>query len=200
MHSVYHPSPLAVPSPNWTAISAFMTSEGLALKTPKVLDNFVFDVLPPNTPNTPKMREKSPEPNPTAAGIYDRLAFERRAAEERRCLEERRLEERRLEERRLEERRLEERRLEERRLEERRLEERRLEERRHHLPRVSSDCRTVTFANQVTARSLSLTPPPPYPEDLSVRHKNNNMEEEEEEEEEEQVVIPKREITEDCVR
>lgn len=60
--SSYHPSPLAVPSPNWTAISAFMTSEGLALKTPKVLDNFVFDVLPPNTPNTPKIgRERSPE-------------------------------------------------------------------------------------------------------------------------------------------
>ena len=45
----YHQSPLAEPSPNWTAISAFMISEGLALKTPKVLDNFVFDILPPNT-------------------------------------------------------------------------------------------------------------------------------------------------------
>merc|ERR1711892_1570943 len=84
--------PLAVPSPNWTAISAFMTSEGLALKTPKVLDNFVFDVLPPNTPSTPKVnRERSPEGR-------------------------------------------------------------------------------VTFADQ--PRPQSLTPPPPYPEDLSMRHKS----------------------------
>lgn len=190
MPSAYHPSPLAVPSPNWTAISAFMTSEGLALKTPKVLDNFVFDVLPPNTPNTPKLREKSPEP---PASMYDRLAFERRALEERRLEEQRRLEERRLEERRLEERRLEE----------RRLEERRLEERRHHHSRLPPDGRTVTFANQVTTRSVSLTPPPPYPEDLSVRHKSSMEEEEdqqEEEEEEKRIVVPKREIMEECTR
>ena len=213
MPSVYHPSPLAVPSPNWMAISAFMTSEGLALKTPKVLDNFVFDVLPPNTPNTPKMREKSPEP--PSANIYDRVAFERRAAEDRNRLDERRLEEqRRMDERRLEE---QQRRLEERRLEERRLDEqRRLDDRRlHHHRGPSSDCvgvRTVTFANQVTTRSLSLTPPPPYPEDLSVRHHHNKAtvddddEEDEEEEQQQQqqqqqhMVVPKREIMDDCVR
>merc|ERR1719384_165268 len=65
--SSYYPSPglVTVPSPNWTAISALLTNEGLALKTPKVLDNkFMFDVLPPNTPTgTAKVsREKSPEP------------------------------------------------------------------------------------------------------------------------------------------
>ena len=61
--SSYYPSPLAVPSPNWTAISALLSNEGLALKTPKVLDNFVFDVLPPNTPtgSTKVSRERSPE-------------------------------------------------------------------------------------------------------------------------------------------
>jgi len=57
-----HPSPLAMPSPNWNTVSRMMTKDGLALQTPKVLDNFVFDVLPPNTPNTPKVnRERSPE-------------------------------------------------------------------------------------------------------------------------------------------
>jgi len=61
--SSYYPSPLAVPSPNWTAISALLTNEGLALKTPKVLDNFVFDVLPPNTPtgSSKVSRERSPD-------------------------------------------------------------------------------------------------------------------------------------------
>ena len=61
--SSYYPSPLAVPSPNWTAISALLSNEGLALKTPKVLDNFVFDVLPPNTPtgSSKAHRERSPE-------------------------------------------------------------------------------------------------------------------------------------------
>jgi len=114
MPSSYHPSPLAVPSPNWTAISAFMTSEGLALKTPKVLDNFVFDVLPPNTPNTPKVcRERSPE-------CSQPLNYEK--------------------------------------------------------PKVQEDVRVkqrtegrVTFADH--PRPQSLTPPPPYPEDLSMRHK-----------------------------
>jgi len=57
-----HPSPLAMPSPNWCAVSRLMSKDSLALQTPKVLDNFVFDVLPPNTPNTPKVnRERSPE-------------------------------------------------------------------------------------------------------------------------------------------
>ena len=64
--SSYHPSPLAVPSPNWTAIKELLCSN---TQTPKVLDNFVFDVLPPNTPLTPtaktalaSCRERSPEP------------------------------------------------------------------------------------------------------------------------------------------
>lgn len=104
----YHPSPLAVPSPNWSTINDFM-SEGLALKTPKVLDNFVFDVLPPNTPNTPKNRDKSPE------RVYDRH-FERR-----------------------------------------------IEDRRRPEARVS-------FANH-PPRPTILTPPPPYPQDLSLRSK-----------------------------
>ena len=65
--SSYYPSPglVTVPSPNWTAISALLTNEGLALKTPKVLDNkFMFDVLPPNTPtgSAKLSREKSPDP------------------------------------------------------------------------------------------------------------------------------------------
>ena len=54
----YHQSPLAVPSPNWTAISAFMTSKGLTIKTPKVLDNFVFDILPPTLQALQKLSEK----------------------------------------------------------------------------------------------------------------------------------------------
>jgi len=57
-----HPSPLAMPSPNWSTVSRMMSKDGLALQTPKVLDNFVFDVLPPNTPNSLKVnRERSPE-------------------------------------------------------------------------------------------------------------------------------------------
>ena len=64
MPSSYHPSPLAVPSPNWTAIRELLSNT----QTPKVLDNFVFDVLPPNTP-TAKSRgerereQRSPEPS-----------------------------------------------------------------------------------------------------------------------------------------
>jgi len=106
----YHPSPLAVPSPNWSTIND-MVSEGFALKTPKVLDNFVFDVLPPNTPNTPKVREKSPE------SMYDRHL-----------------------------------------------------DRRHESDPRSRQTR-VTFANQ--PRPVALTPPPPpYPQDLSLRSVN----------------------------
>lgn len=115
MPSSYHPSPLAVPSPNWTAISAFMTSEGLALKTPKVLDNFVFDVLPPNTPSTPKVnRERSPESSQPLN--YEKHKFQ---------------------------------------------EDMRIKQRTEG---------RVTFADQ--PRPQSLTPPPPYPEDLSMRHKS----------------------------
>jgi len=115
MPSSYHPSPLAVPSPNWTAISAFMTSEGLALKTPKVLDNFVFDVLPPNTPSTPKVnRERSPENSQP-------LNYEKHKTQE----------------------------------------DMRIKQRTEG---------RVTFADQ--PRPQSLTPPPPYPEDLSMRHKS----------------------------
>ena len=58
MPSSYHPSPLAVPSPNWTAIRELLSNT----QTPKVLDNFVFDVLPPNTPTAKSYRERSPEP------------------------------------------------------------------------------------------------------------------------------------------
>jgi len=101
--AAHYPSPLAVPSPNWSKINDIM-AEGLALKTPKVLDNFVFDVLPPNTPNTPKVRDGSDE------SIYDRH-FDR--------------------------------------------------------PRTNGTGVRVTFANQ--PRPVSLTPPPPYPQDLSLR-------------------------------
>jgi len=111
----YHQSPLAVPSPNWTAISAFMSSEGLALKTPKVLDNFVFDVLPPNTPSTPKViRERSPE-------SCQPLNYEKHKIQE----------------------------------------DMRIKQRTEG---------RVSFADQ--PRPQSLTPPPPYPEDLSMRHKS----------------------------
>ena len=57
MPASYHPSPLAVPSPNWTAIKELLSNS----QTPKVLDNFVFDVLPPNTPTAKSYRERSPE-------------------------------------------------------------------------------------------------------------------------------------------
>jgi len=112
----YHASPLAVPSPNWTTISALLSSEGMALKTPKVLDNFVFDVLPPNTPNTPKfVRERSPEK-------YQHKNYEPAKAEDMRIKPKQ-------------------------------------EER-------------VSVSDQ--PRPHSLTPPPPYPEDLSMPHKHNN--------------------------
>ena len=58
--SSYHPSPLAVPSPNWTAIKELLCSN---TQTPKVLDNFVFDVLPPHTPTAKSCRAVSPEPS-----------------------------------------------------------------------------------------------------------------------------------------
>lgn len=117
--SSYHPSPLAVPSPNWTAISAFMTNEGLALKTPKELDNFVFDVLPPNTPNTPKIgRERSPE-NPGI--VSDRQKYD---------------------------------------------------DPRQARPKTEQ---RVTFADQPRIHTgTPPTPPPPYPEDLSLPHKSNS--------------------------
>ena len=77
---VAHPSPLAVPSPNWTTISRMMSNDGLALQTPKVLDNFVFDVLPPNTPNSLKVnRDRSPEHNHP-------LNYEKHKPEKRPCL------------------------------------------------------------------------------------------------------------------
>merc|ERR1711962_568245 len=77
-----HPSPLAMPSPNWCAVSRLMSKDSLALQTPKVLDNFVFDVLPPNTPNTPKVsREKSPENSQP-------LNYEKHKTEKRPCLPE----------------------------------------------------------------------------------------------------------------
>jgi hypothetical protein len=77
-----HPSPLAVPSPNWNTISRMMSKDGMALQTPKVLDNFVFDVLPPNTPNTPKVnRDRSPEHSQP-------LNYEKPKAEKRPCLPE----------------------------------------------------------------------------------------------------------------
>jgi len=108
--SSYQKSPLAVPSPNWTTISALLSSDGLALKTPKVLDNFVFDVLPPNTPNTPKtIRERSPDKFPSLNNEKSRL------------------------------------------------EDTRIK------PKPEG---RVTFAEP--PRPQSLTPPPPYPEDLSI--------------------------------
>jgi len=56
LHSGYHvtPSPLAVPSPNWSAVENYLgnNQDNLGVKTPKLLDNNVFDFLtpPPMTP------------------------------------------------------------------------------------------------------------------------------------------------------
>ena len=45
----YTPSPLAVPSPNWTAVERYFGGE-YVLRTPRLLDNSVFDFLnPPNS-------------------------------------------------------------------------------------------------------------------------------------------------------
>lgn len=116
--SSYHPSPLAVPSPNWTAIKELLCSN---TQTPKVLDNFVFDVLPPNTPLTPtaktalaSCRERSPEP----------LNYEAKHKPE--------------------------------------------SEQPHPRPHKLNGGQRVTFAD-CPPRPGSLTPPPPCPQDLSMR-------------------------------
>jgi len=44
--SHYNPSPLAVPSPNWTAVERYFGRE-YVLRTPRLLDNSVFDFLSP---------------------------------------------------------------------------------------------------------------------------------------------------------
>ena len=44
--SHYNPSPLAVPSPNWTAVERYFGKE-YVLRTPRLLDNSVFDFLSP---------------------------------------------------------------------------------------------------------------------------------------------------------
>jgi hypothetical protein len=49
----YTPSPLTVPSPNWMAINQFLDK----VKTPKELDNSVFDFLTPSTPISRLYRE-----------------------------------------------------------------------------------------------------------------------------------------------
>lgn len=57
----YTPSPLAVPSPNWSAVERYFTGEGL--KTPKLLDHSVFDFLPQTPRSASKLasfRDRSP--------------------------------------------------------------------------------------------------------------------------------------------
>lgn len=58
--SPYVPSPLAVPSPNWSVVERYLDAD--SLKTPKQLDSSVFDFLSTNpmTPRSAKFRDRSP--------------------------------------------------------------------------------------------------------------------------------------------
>jgi hypothetical protein len=51
----YTPSPLAVPSPNWSAVERYFGEAGALLKTPKNLDTNLFDFLTPATPRSAKL-------------------------------------------------------------------------------------------------------------------------------------------------
>lgn len=59
-----NPSPLAVPSPNWSAVERFFGIE--PIRTPKniIVDNSYFDFIPPATPRSAS-RFKDRSPNPT---------------------------------------------------------------------------------------------------------------------------------------